>query len=123
MLKKTLVIASLVALSATTAMAAFQNAMNTTPQAGVVNSVHDMRNYNGTVTDITVGGIDQERICAFCHTPHHALPSDQGTVTLDYNPLWSHAVNTQNFAAYFSTSRIVAMSFCEPRSWTRVLSS
>ena len=32
-------------------------------------------------------------------------------------------INPDRLAALFRQSRIVAMSFCEPRSWTRVLSS
>ena len=33
------------------------------------------------------------------------------------------AIAIPNFMRYQLRSRIVAMSFCEPRSWTRVLSS
>ena len=51
------------------------------PGAGVVNSVHDM--------SAAVGAVDfgnNGRVCAFCHTPHHAV--DMGS---NYTPLWSRS--------------------------------
>jgi predicted CXXCH cytochrome family protein len=41
----------------------------------------------------------QQRVCAFCHTPHHAL---DGGVAVDYNPLWSHTFTSENFIEYIS---------------------
>ncbi len=101
MMKKTLTVAALVALTAGTALANWNGPTGTVPRTGVLNSVHDMRGYQGT-TDVTVAGKDQQRVCAFCHTPHHAY--DAATYGLDYAPLWSHKVNQSTFNSYQSTT-------------------
>lgn len=54
----------------------------------VVNSRHNMNVYSTPDS--------QQRVCAFCHTPHHADTS----AALDYNPLWSHNVTQQVFTEY-----------------------
>ena len=63
------------------------------PGTGVVGSIHDMNIYTGTTPD------SQGRVCAFCHTPHHALTGD------DYLPLWSHALpDTTGYVPYDSAT-------------------
>ena len=74
----------IVAVSASMAFAAL-----TPPGDGVVGSIHDMNNYTGATPDT------QGRVCAFCHTPHHAL-----TEGSDYLPLWSHALPTSSYTPY-----------------------
>ncbi|HEY3306993.1 MAG TPA: cytochrome c3 family protein [Desulfuromonadaceae bacterium] len=59
----------------------------TAPGTGVVGSVHDMNAITG-LTDDTQG-----RVCAFCHTPHHAMPDPKG----EQQPLWSH-----NYTGYIN---------------------
>lgn len=72
------------------------SAPTATAGQGVLNSVHDMR-VSANITDI--GGND--RVCAFCHTPHHAIkPAAAGS----YAPLWSRMDDTQNFTAYQSAT-------------------
>jgi len=56
----------------------------------VVNSQHNMN----VVSNPDV----QQRVCAFCHTPHHALTD----ANADYNPLWSHTFTSQTFSEYES---------------------
>ena len=46
--------------------------------------------------------------------------SEDGTITLAQG---AAVIYNPGLAPTYPTSRIVAMSFCEPRSWTRVLSS
>jgi hypothetical protein len=58
----------------------------------VVTSRHNMNVYSTPDS--------QQRVCAFCHTPHHA----DTTAALDYNPLWSHDVTTQTFDEYASVT-------------------
>ena len=58
----------------------------------VVDSKHNMNVVSAANADI------QGRVCAFCHTPHHALDSNEA----DYNPLWSHTFTTQIFDEYQS---------------------
>ena len=69
----------LVIMLAGLAMAASAYA-GTAPGTGVVGSVHDMRAYPGAVYD------EDARVCAYCHTPHHALVDPTG----ELQPLWSH---------------------------------
>lgn len=54
---------------------------------GVVGSAHDMNSISGLTDDA------QGRVCAFCHTPHHALPDP----TNEQQPLWSH-----NYTGYIN---------------------
>jgi len=61
------------------------------PKTGVVNSVHDMRAYGGSAND------PQDRVCAYCHTPHHAA-----TTGNDYLPLWSHTISQEALQPYWS---------------------
>ena len=77
-----------------------------TAGSGIVGSKHDMNVYGGTVsayngsdtTTQTLGDDSQGRVCAFCHTPHHALDPAQS----DYLPLWSHNLSTGAYTPYNS---------------------
>jgi hypothetical protein len=71
-MKKVLAAVALVALAATAYA-------GTTPGTGVVGSKHDINLTSGLTAD------SQGRVCAFCHTPHHALSAGG-----QYAPLWSH---------------------------------
>jgi hypothetical protein len=59
---------------------------------GVVKSKHNMNLYTNTTHDA------QGRVCAFCHTPHHALPGGGSVAT--YMPLWSHTLPQMTFVPY-----------------------
>ncbi|UFS71032.1 cytochrome c3 family protein [Geomonas sp. RF6] len=90
--KKTVLSAlSIVALAGTVAFA------GTAPRSGIPGSIHDMTQYGA------LGGSDPEaqqgRVCAYCHTPHHAITEGN-----DYLPLWSHTVTTQTFTPYASAT-------------------
>lgn len=61
----------------------------TPPKGGVVGSIHDMNIYTGATPD------NQGRVCAFCHTPHHAMTEGN-----DYLPLWSHALPNTAYVPY-----------------------
>ena len=74
MKKSILTAAFLVAFSAGAAIAGIGTG------TGVVGSAHDMNTITGLTPD------NQGRVCAFCHTPHHALVD----VTGEQQPLWSH---------------------------------
>ena len=65
------------------------------PRTGVLGSVHDMRKP-------AVGAVEaQDRVCAFCHTPHHAYIGESAS---DYYPLWARQLDTQNFQSYQSST-------------------
>ena len=87
-MKKFLAAFALVALSAGLAMAAGE------PGTGVLGSVHDMRQSAGA-EDFG----DNERVCAFCHTPHHAYQDADPNA---YYPLWSRQLDTESFDPYTS---------------------
>jgi hypothetical protein len=64
---------------------------------GVVGGPHDMTVY---------GYVDsQSRVCAFCHTPHHAAAATAGQ---EYVPLWSRAEDTKLFNIAYQSSTINA---------------
>ncbi len=79
------------------------------PGTGLYYSVHDLTNGpNGSGAPISVSGFvvdSQQRLCAYCHTPHHAIivgSAEAGTA--DYLPLWSHAVSQQTYTPYVSAT-------------------
>jgi len=82
---------SMVAFAGTMAIA------GTAPRSGVQGSIHDMTQYG------TVAGGDPEaqqgRVCAYCHTPHHAITDGN-----DYLPLWAHSLTTNTFSPYQSAT-------------------
>jgi hypothetical protein len=89
-MKKVLALAALAGLMATTAYA------GVTPGTGVVGSKHDINLTAGLTPD------SQGRVCAFCHTPHHALSSPSA----NYAPLWSH-----NFTAMVNPTPYASATF------------
>lgn len=78
-----------------------------TPGTGVVGSKHDLR--------ALAGGTD-ERVCAFCHTPHHA-----DVTSFSYMPLWSHEVTAETFTQYFSQTFDGWLSIVDPVTGPSVL--
>jgi cytochrome c peroxidase len=94
-----LAVVALTAGSATVALAA------TAAGSGIYQTPHDMNFKLGPAVEDT-----QDRLCAYCHTPHHAYTaSDAGAVgevltNSGYAPLWSHGVTTQQFTPYASTT-------------------
>jgi hypothetical protein len=64
---------------------------------GVVGGPHDMSMYGYSDS--------QQRVCAFCHTPHHAASS---TNPADYLPLWSRSTDTTPFNRAYASATINA---------------
>jgi hypothetical protein len=56
---------------------------------GIVGSKHDMNRLSSSDP--------YQRVCAYCHTPHHAITEGN-----DYLPLWSHELTAQSFSMYAS---------------------
>jgi hypothetical protein len=68
------------------------------PGAGVLGSVHDMRVPSTYYSGATEA---QDRVCAFCHTPHHAYVG----AASDYYPLWARELpNTAGYQPYASST-------------------
>lgn len=95
--------------------------------AGIVGSVHDLSGLNGGASTGYVGTVDPgQRICAYCHSPHHstqnnqALSADVANLGLDavtgegatiaaykiYAPLWSRtgidSMTSADYGTYVS---------------------
>jgi hypothetical protein len=107
MMKKmtsSLCIAALISLCASAAIA------GSAPGTGVYQSVHDLTNGPGGAgppTSSVPGFVSdpQQRLCCYCHTPHHAiLVGDAAAGTADYLPLWSHEVSAVNYTPYVSAT-------------------
>lgn len=81
-----LVIAAFAVIGGTVAYA------GSTPGTGVPGSKHDINILTGATPDT------QGRVCAFCHTPHHAVDPTAS----DYMPLWSHDLTQQVYIPYQS---------------------
>lgn len=76
---------------------AFTSFAGIAPGTGIVDSKHDMRVY----ASANGGSADQfGRVCAYCHTPHHAVED----LSADYMPLWSRTVSSEVFVEYDSTT-------------------
>ena len=79
---------------------------------GINGTVHDLRRYNTLVGYKSTGEEDYlDRICIFCHAPHHAYKLTgivEGTgpesVSADYTylPLWNHDQTVQVFTPYYN---------------------
>jgi Zn-finger protein len=94
-MKKVLAAVGIASLMATSAFAVTFTGTNAV-KAGVVASKHNMNLYSETTKDT------QGRVCAFCHTPHHALADTTGGLAT-YLPLWSHKLTTQTtYTPYFT---------------------
>jgi hypothetical protein len=102
-MKKKILLITACALALTAANAFAGAAAGT----GVVNSKHDMRAYaaaNGGERD------QYERVCAYCHTPHHALEEPNG----DYAPLWSREFSQVSFDGYQSVTFSQSAAVVDP---------
>ena len=79
---------------------------------GINGTVHDLRRYNTLVGYKSTGEEDYlDRICIFCHAPHHAYKLTgivEGTgpesVSAEYTylPLWNHDQTVQVFTPYYN---------------------
>ena len=66
----------------------------------IVGSKHDLSRATGIGTNY--GNTDTlDRICIFCHAPHHTLQKDDAA-NITYLPLWNHAVTSQFYTTYDS---------------------
>jgi Zn-finger protein len=97
-MKKVLAAVGIASLMATSAFAVTFTGTNAV-KAGVVASKHNMNLYSETTQDA------QGRVCAFCHTPHHALADTTGGLAT-YLPLWSHLLTTQTTYVPYNTATV-----------------
>jgi cytochrome c553 len=101
-MKRFATVIAAVALSAGSATAVFAAA---TAGSGIYQTAHDINFKLGpAVEDV------QDRLCAYCHTPHHAYTATDAApvgpvlAASGYAPLWSHGVTTSNYTPYASAT-------------------
>lgn len=87
--KKSLLVACFVGLALTFGIAGAAMA-DLAPATGIVGSKHDMNKWAAD---------DYGRVCAFCHTPHHAVKDIDSLdgVTERYAPLWSRELTAMDY--------------------------
>lgn len=82
-----------------------------TPGAGLTLTPHDLPS-TGAFYDITAAdkaaesaiyGAPMNRICIFCHTPHHAMTTTEAAGRTDYFPLWNHDISNITYTPYTNT--------------------
>ena len=107
-MKKTIIkLVTVVALC--TMGAAMAYAVNGDPGTGIYHSPHDLTNGPGGTKSFpalpgwATQGVDpQQRLCAYCHTPHHATTSAEASN--GFAPLWSHAISQATYDPYQSST-------------------
>lgn len=94
---------NLLGLAAVVALGAGVAFAQTAPGTGIYNTAHDLttnpptRSVPGFVKD------GEQRLCAYCHTPHHAILVGSAEANgAEYLPLWSHQVSNANYQMYAS---------------------
>lgn len=80
------------------------------PGSGINGTAHDLRynqagsGYNANDVDNKYGAAggagDLNRICVWCHAPHHALKPADFAGDIDYLPLWNHTTTTMVYQPY-----------------------
>jgi hypothetical protein len=98
MMKKLVVLIAFASLTAGASMAVAGSA----PKTGINGSWHDI-NYAGSLGTTSYKADQYNRTCAFCHTPHNAIPS--GLVAA---PLWNHRPSTVTLDPYVWASPLNA---------------
>jgi predicted CXXCH cytochrome family protein len=82
---------------------------NEEPGSGINGTAHDLRPgqpadaYNANDVDNAYEGAastDLNRICVWCHAPHHTLKPAEYAGDIDYLPLWNHEVTSLVFQPY-----------------------
>jgi predicted CXXCH cytochrome family protein len=84
-----------------------------TAGTGINGTVHDLRRHNTHLAYQSSQNDDLDRLCIFCHAPHHAYrlstAGAAGTGAIapanyTYLPLWNHTVTTLEFVPYYNGS-------------------
>ncbi len=69
------------------------------PGTGIKGTSHDLTRAGGKGS-IYNNDDALDRLCVFCHAPHHTYRPDVNGGGLDYYPLWNHDITTQNYTPY-----------------------
>jgi predicted CXXCH cytochrome family protein len=91
----------LLALTGTAVYAALNEPVNgaSVPGSGIRYTRHDLSS-TGLAAHYANDGLD--RICIYCHAPHHTLKHDEADTlyNLQYVPLWNHEVTVETYELY-----------------------
>jgi predicted CXXCH cytochrome family protein len=72
---------------------------NYTGGTGIYNTPHDLR--PGTEAGGLYGADDYlNRLCVWCHAPHHTLRPDDAPIANAYTPLWNRGISEETFTPY-----------------------
>ena len=77
------------------------------PGTGIKSTSHDLsRAGRGLLWDAPTAAEEPlDRICIYCHAPHHTITKDQATTAgLTYYPLWNHNLSSLTYDLYQNTS-------------------
>ena len=77
------------------------------PGTGIQLTSHDLsRAGRGLLWDAPSAGEEPlDRICIYCHAPHHTITKDQATTAeVTYYPLWNHDLTNLTYDLYQNTS-------------------
>ena len=109
-MKKTILLAaafSLVAAGTVQALDSTTGSHLAPAGSGIQGSKHDLSSFTGLDTFYPAvneqdGGADPlDRICIWCHAPHHTMTTAEAAGIL-YLPLWNHEVTHQTYTVYES---------------------
>jgi len=103
MKKKILLAAALSFIVVGTAQAdSTTGSYNVAAGAGITGSKHDLSVATGVGAYQGYGSGDElDRICIFCHAPHHAV-QEVAAAGVTYLPLWNHGITTETYNTYQS---------------------
>jgi predicted CXXCH cytochrome family protein len=78
----------------------------TSPGTGIKQTSHDLSSGGVGASYVGAGTADSlDRVCIYCHAPHHSTLTGSANNAISYFPLWNHAVtNTASWQTYTNGS-------------------
>ena len=67
------------------------------PGTGILQTSHDLSSATGkgALYDAGVSADSQDRVCIYCHAPHHTITTAEAAAAdITYYPLWNHDITT-----------------------------
>jgi len=78
------------------------------PGTGIKSTSHDLSKASGRGNTYGVDDGTLDRICIYCHAPHHTIKPEDAAPALTYYPLWNHDLSTiATYQMYQNASSIL----------------